>query len=323
MSFVERNKGIYENGLKRIAKVFKGSRKAQGLNMVDSLLEKLRSHMSDDMILEGLLDNLFEEEAVSILSDLARFEGLSVEASRRKGQEGEALSLGTGTLDEMMSSIQSELESFISSLPPEEQDKALQMADQQMQNFLSEFFSGAHLASRKRRRAKLYRVYEAVENAGGGVEGVGAGWEEIEANSAREFWGSGWEDADPSTVIVATDDEGDSAHFRPFVDGVSASRKRRRRRSQEESSGEMLSAADEYALDMSLLDSLMSWHSGQGSDIYALGSSLFAGNDVPKEIAEGALFELESSLEGLDPSSPEYDELATLVDALSYWISPF
>jgi hypothetical protein len=237
MSFVDRNKGIYENGLKRIA---------QSLG-------------------------------------------------------GEALSLGTGALDEMMSSIQSELESFISSLPPEEQDKALQMADQQMQNFLSEFFSGARLASRKAQ----------------GLNMVDSLLEKLRSHMSDDMILEGLLDNlfEEEAVSILSD----LARF----EGLSVEASRKRRRSQEESSGEMLSAADEYALDMSLLDSLMSWHSGQGSDIYALGSSLFAGNDVPKEIAEGALFELESSLEGLDPSSPEYDELATLVDALSYWITPF
>jgi hypothetical protein len=65
---------------------------------------------------------------------------------------------------------------------------------------------------------KTYRVYEAFRNDGGGVEGTGSGWEEIQAKTAeeaaREFWGSGW-DADENTVIVATDDDTDSFHLYP------------------------------------------------------------------------------------------------------------
>ena len=71
---------------------------------------------------------------------------------------------------------------------------------------------------------KTYRVYEAFRNTVGGVEGCGAGSETVEADSAesaaREFW-DGWDagwDADESTVIVATDDDGDSVHYYPIKD---------------------------------------------------------------------------------------------------------
>lgn len=92
---------------------------------------------------------------------------------------------------------------------------------------------------------------------------------------------------------------------------------------EEESSGEMLSMYDEYALDPDMLDTLMSWHGGQGSAIYALGSNLYAGKEVPKEVAESALWELEGVLDQMSEDSEDYDELAELVDMLSYWIKPF
>jgi len=63
---------------------------------------------------------------------------------------------------------------------------------------------------------KTYRVYEAIRNAGGGLDPVGTGWEEVEANSAQaaadamvlEYAGL---EFDERTVFVATDDDGDSA----------------------------------------------------------------------------------------------------------------
>ncbi len=66
----------------------------------------------------------------------------------------------------------------------------------------------------------LYRVYEAYENEVGGVEGCGAGWEHIKADSAEaaakefaeEFDSNTWNE---DTVIVATDDNGDSDHYYP------------------------------------------------------------------------------------------------------------
>ena len=65
---------------------------------------------------------------------------------------------------------------------------------------------------------KTYRVYEAVRNDGGGIDGVG-GWDSIVAETAEqaahEFWGTGWDEADSETVIVATDDDTDSFHFYP------------------------------------------------------------------------------------------------------------
>lgn len=68
---------------------------------------------------------------------------------------------------------------------------------------------------------KTYRVYEGFKNEAGGVEGCGAGWEYVEAetatDAAKAFWGAGWPDAGRDTVIVATDDEGDSAHYYPVL----------------------------------------------------------------------------------------------------------
>lgn len=66
---------------------------------------------------------------------------------------------------------------------------------------------------------KKYRVYEAYRNEVGGVEGCGTGWKYIEAktalDAAKQFWGAGC-GANESTVIVATDDDGDSEHFSPL-----------------------------------------------------------------------------------------------------------
>lgn len=66
----------------------------------------------------------------------------------------------------------------------------------------------------------IYRVYEAFRNSIGGVEGCGAGSEEVEADTAEQAaqiaadeWGWSSDEWDGGNVIVATDDMGDSYYL--------------------------------------------------------------------------------------------------------------
>lgn len=66
----------------------------------------------------------------------------------------------------------------------------------------------------------IFRVYEGRWNPGGGVEGLNTGSHYVTASdadsAAREWWGENeHEDIDENHVIVATDDDGDSAHYYP------------------------------------------------------------------------------------------------------------
>jgi len=65
-------------------------------------------------------------------------------------------------------------------------------------------------------KMKMYRVYEACLNIGGGVEGCGCGDYDYRAGSAQEAaqmaardWQWDREDWDGGDVIVATDDDDD------------------------------------------------------------------------------------------------------------------
>lgn len=63
---------------------------------------------------------------------------------------------------------------------------------------------------------KIYRCFEATRNAAGGIDGLGTGWEHIEASSAREAAEEvadkrrNWPECEGLT-IVATDDDGEWA----------------------------------------------------------------------------------------------------------------
>ena len=67
---------------------------------------------------------------------------------------------------------------------------------------------------------KTYRVYSAYRNEVGGIEGAGTGSETVEAmtaeDAARDYY-DGW-DVDEDSVIIATDDDGDSVHYYPAED---------------------------------------------------------------------------------------------------------
>lgn len=129
----------------------------------------------------------------------------------------------------------------------------------------------------------------------------------------------------PSDMVLRTVYDSLAIHAIPSITKTQGSKKSPRRRKAQEGEDEMLSLEDEYAIDPDMLETLMSWHGGQGSDVYALGSSLYAGNEVPKSIAEGALWELERVFEDMKgkEDSEGYDELAGLIDRLSYWINPY
>ena len=67
---------------------------------------------------------------------------------------------------------------------------------------------------------KTYRVYEAYKNIVGGIDSVLNEWDYLAAKSAEDAAIRYWNDIkhtdiDENTVIVATDDDGDSAHFYP------------------------------------------------------------------------------------------------------------
>jgi len=61
-----------------------------------------------------------------------------------------------------------------------------------------------------------YRIYEATRNAAGGLEGLGTGWDHIEAQTAQDAAEraaqerANWPETD-GLVVVATDDAGESA----------------------------------------------------------------------------------------------------------------
>jgi len=92
-----------------------------------------------------------------------------------------------------------------------------------------------------------------------------------------------------------------------------------------EPSGRVLSMEDEYAFSDEALEELSQWHASMGDPIYALSSSLYAGHDVPAEIAEDALYNLEQDWRRIksEGKEDEYQELAGLIDELSYWIEPY
>lgn len=67
---------------------------------------------------------------------------------------------------------------------------------------------------------KTYRVYEAYRNPVGGVESCGTGFEEIEADTAKQAaqiaadnWGWASSEWDGGDVIVSTDDMGNYCYL--------------------------------------------------------------------------------------------------------------
>jgi len=61
---------------------------------------------------------------------------------------------------------------------------------------------------------------------------------------------------------------------------------------------------------------VMDWHGGQGTDLYALGSSSIAGNRVPQSVVEGAITDLERYRRKTRKRA-EKRELGTLIDLLN------
>jgi len=53
--------------------------------------------------------------------------------------------------------------------------------------------------------------------------------------------------------------------------------------------------ANNYKRELAL--KLLDWHGGQGSNLYSVGSSWLAAHDVPNEVIDGAIFELDDELQ--------------------------
>ena len=53
--------------------------------------------------------------------------------------------------------------------------------------------------------------------------------------------------------------------------------------------------ANNYKRELAL--KLLDWHGGQGSNLYSVGSSWLAGHDVPNEVIDGAISELDDELQ--------------------------
>jgi len=92
-----------------------------------------------------------------------------------------------------------------------------------------------------------------------------------------------------------------------------------------DSSDRVLSWDDEYAISEEDLEELSQWHSSGGDPIYALSSNLIGGHDVPIDVAEDALSNLEQDWTRIvhEGKEDEHQALAGLIDDLSYWIKPY
>ena len=72
-----------------------------------------------------------------------------------------------------------------------------------------------------------------------------------------------------------------------------------------------------------LIETLYSWHGGQGSGVYAVASRAHSGHEVPVEVVERAARELNADykkvkVKGSGYTKAEKDQLATAIDMLEY-----